>query len=257
SFWSFDKCNIVVAMDFDRVHKRLYWIDVSRRVIERMSFNGSNREVVVNGVLHGEGLAIDWIARKLYWVDSFMDCLKVSELDGRFVKKLAEHCVDANNTYCFENPRAIVLYVYWTDWGDKAFIGRVGMDGTKKVAVITTKIEWPNGLTIDYTNDKLYWSDKGNKYDGSGRQVLVNTTHRPFDIHVSRTKQLIHRIICARVDSLLCVSPKIIYSQFSNSVAFNIVNRCAAGLKRDTRYLFAVSHSLWTQLVDYTAMMSH
>lgn len=100
----------VVAMDFDRVDKRFYWIDVGRRVIERMFYNGSNREVVVNGVLHGEGLAVDWVARKLYWLDSFLDCLKVSELDGRFVKKLAEHCVDANNTYCFENPRALVLH---------------------------------------------------------------------------------------------------------------------------------------------------
>uniref|UniRef100_A0A3B5RFE5 EGF-like domain-containing protein n=1 Tax=Xiphophorus maculatus TaxID=8083 RepID=A0A3B5RFE5_XIPMA len=210
----------VVALDFDRVDKRLYWIDVSRRVIERMSFNGSNREVVVNGVLHGEGLAVDWIGRKLYWVDSFLDCLKVSELDGRFVKKLF---------YFLLIP---VRYVYWTDWGNKAFIGRVGMDGTNKAAIITTKIEWPNGITIDYTNDKLYWSDahlnyieysdldgqhrhtvydgnlphpfaltvfedtvywtdwntrtveKGNKYDGSGREALVNTTHRPFDIHV-------------------------------------------------------------------------
>ncbi|KTF93084.1 hypothetical protein cypCar_00007596 [Cyprinus carpio] len=52
-----------------------------------------------------------------------------------------------------------VIYVYWTDWGDKAFIGRVGMDGNNKSAIITTKIEWPNGLTIDYSNDKLYWSD--------------------------------------------------------------------------------------------------
>ncbi|KAI4873047.1 hypothetical protein NFI96_006125 [Prochilodus magdalenae] len=227
----------VVALDFDRVDKRLYWIDVSRRVVERMFFNGTGREVVVNGVLHGEGLAVDWVGRKLYWVDSFLDCMKVSELDGRFVRKLAEHCVDANNTYCFENPRAIVVhpkfgYVYWTDWGDKAFIGRVGMDGNNKSAMITTKIEWPNGLTIDYTNDMLYWSDahlnyieysdldgrhrhtvydgvlphpfaltvfedtvywtdwntrtveKGNKYNGTGRQALVNTTHRPFDIHV-------------------------------------------------------------------------
>ncbi|KAL0184923.1 hypothetical protein M9458_020619, partial [Cirrhinus mrigala] len=85
----------VVALDFDRVDKRL--------VLERMFFNGTGREVVVNGILHGEGLA-------LYWVDSFLDCMKVSELDGRFVRKLAEHCVDANNTYCFENPRAVVLH---------------------------------------------------------------------------------------------------------------------------------------------------
>lgn len=52
-----------------------------------------------------------------------------------------------------------VRFAYWTDWGDRAFIGRVGMDGSNKTAVITTKIEWPNGVTIDYTNDKLYWSD--------------------------------------------------------------------------------------------------
>ncbi|XP_028846293.1 low-density lipoprotein receptor-related protein 2a isoform X3 [Denticeps clupeoides] len=226
-----------VALDFDRAERRLYWVDVGRRVVERMFFNGTAREAVVNGVLHGEGLAVDWVGRKLYWLDSFLDCLKVSELDGRFVKKLAEHCVDANNTYCFENPRAIVVhpkygYVYWTDWGERAFVGRVGMDGSNKSAIITTKIEWPNGITIDYTNDMLYWSDahlnyieysdldghhrhtvydgvlphpfaltvfedtvywtdwntrtveKGNKYDGSGRQMLVNTTHRPFDIHV-------------------------------------------------------------------------
>ncbi|KPP76751.1 low-density lipoprotein receptor-related protein 2-like, partial [Scleropages formosus] len=189
----------VVALDFDRVDRRLYWIDVTRRVVERMFYNGTGRETVVNGVLHGEGLAVDWVGRKLYWVDSFLDCLKVSELDGRFVKKLADHCVDSNNTYCFENPRAVVVhpkygYVYWTDWGERAFIGRVGMDGTNKSAIITSKIEWPNGITIDYTNDMLYWSDahlnyietveKGNKYNGSGRMVLVNTTHRPFDIHV-------------------------------------------------------------------------
>ncbi|XP_059895450.1 LOW QUALITY PROTEIN: low-density lipoprotein receptor-related protein 2a [Gadus macrocephalus] len=226
-----------VALDYDRVERRLYWVDVSRRVIERMHFDGSGREAVVSGVVHGEGLAVDWVGRKLYWLDSVLDCLQVSELDGRFVKRLAEHCVDDNNTWCFENPRAIALhprygYVFWTDWGRKAFIGRVGMDGTDKAAVITTKIEWPNGLTIDYTNDMLYWSDahlnyieysdlqgrhrhtvydgtlphpfaltvfeetvywtdwntrtveKGNKYDGSGRQTLVNTTHRPFDIHV-------------------------------------------------------------------------
>ncbi|XP_069472259.1 low-density lipoprotein receptor-related protein 2 isoform X2 [Ambystoma mexicanum] len=228
----------VVALDFDRVERRLYWIDVGRRVIERMFLNGTNRETIIsNDVPNGEGLAIDWVARKLYWVDAYTDSLNVAELDGRFRKRLADRCVDANHTYCFLNPRALVVHpkygqVYWTDWGDRAFIGRVGMDGKNKTVIISTKIEWPNGLTIDYTNDHLYWSDahlnyieysdldgrhrhtvydgnlphpfaisvfedtvywtdwntrtveKGNKYSGTDRVVLVNTTHRPFDIHV-------------------------------------------------------------------------
>lgn len=50
-------------------------------------------------------------------------------------------------------------YVYWGDWTRRAYIGRVGMDGINKSVIISTKIAWPNGLTIDYTNDRLYWAD--------------------------------------------------------------------------------------------------
>ncbi|XP_044525030.1 low-density lipoprotein receptor-related protein 2 [Gracilinanus agilis] len=229
---------LAVALDFDRIEKRLYWIDLERQVIERMFLNGTNKETIINHNLPaGEGLAVDWVARKLYWLDAYLNCLSVANLDGRFRRRLAEHCMDSNNTFCFQNPRGIVLHpkygqVYWTDWADQPYIGRVGMDGTNKTVIVSTKLAWPNGITIDYTNDKLYWSDahlsyiefsdlegrhrhtvldgtlphpfaitifedtifwtdwntrtveKGNKYNGSGRIVLVNTTHRPFDIHV-------------------------------------------------------------------------
>ncbi|GAA6077980.1 low-density lipoprotein receptor-related protein 2a isoform X1 [Tachysurus ichikawai] len=170
----------IVALDFDRIDKRLYWIDVSRRVVERMFFNGTGREVVLNGVMHGEGLAVDWVGRKLYWVDSFLDCLQVSELDGRFVRKLAEHCVDANNTYCFENPRAIVVHPKF---------GYSDLDGRHRHTVYDGVLPHPFAITV--FEDTVYWTDwntrtveKGNKYNGTGRQALVNTTHRPFDIHV-------------------------------------------------------------------------
>lgn len=50
-------------------------------------------------------------------------------------------------------------YVYWTDWGEHAYIARVGMDGANKSVIISTKLSWPNAITIDYTNDFLYWAD--------------------------------------------------------------------------------------------------
>ncbi|KAG8559732.1 hypothetical protein GDO81_017431 [Engystomops pustulosus] len=228
----------VVALDFDQREERLYWIDVGRRVMERMFLNGTNKETIITtDLLSGEGLAVDWVGRKLYWLDAYKDCMNVAELDGRFRKRLVDRCVDVNNTFCFQQPRGIVVYpkkglIYWNDWGDKPYIGRVGMDGKNRTVIISTKLEWPSGITIDYTNDKLYWSDahlnyieysdldgrhrhavydgglphpfaitvfedtiywtdwntrtveKGNKYDGSGRAMLVNNTHRPFDIHV-------------------------------------------------------------------------
>uniref|UniRef100_A0A8D1CWI3 Low-density lipoprotein receptor-related protein 2 n=1 Tax=Sus scrofa TaxID=9823 RepID=A0A8D1CWI3_PIG len=228
-----------VALDFDRVEERLYWLDIENKVIERMFLNKTNREAVIKYNIPGtESLAVDWVTRKLYWSDSYLNCLSVSDLNGRYRRKLAEHCVDVNNTFCFDKPRGIALhprygYVYWADWTDRAYIGRVGMDGRNKSLIISSKIKWPNGITIDYTNDLLYWTDahlgyieysdlegshrhtvyetgtlshpfavtifedtiywtdwntktveKGNKYNGSNREVLVNTTHRPYDIHV-------------------------------------------------------------------------
>ncbi|XP_040532597.1 low-density lipoprotein receptor-related protein 2 isoform X11 [Gallus gallus] len=187
----------VVALDFDRVEKRLYWIDVGRKVIERMFLNGTNKEAVISDdVPNGEGIAVDWVGRKLYWVDAYKDCLYVSELDGRFQKKLVDRCVDINNTYCFQHPRAIVVHpkygqVYWTDWADRAYIGRAGMDGKEKMVIISTKLEWPNGLTIDYTNDKLYWADAHLNYieysdlDGHHRHTVYDgTLPHPFAITI-------------------------------------------------------------------------
>lgn len=50
-------------------------------------------------------------------------------------------------------------HVYWADWGSRAYIARTGMDGNNKSVIISTKITWPNAITIDYTNDLLYWAD--------------------------------------------------------------------------------------------------
>lgn len=53
-----------MALDFDRVEKRLYWIDVENKVIERMFLNNTNRETVIHHKLPAaEGLAVDWVAR--------------------------------------------------------------------------------------------------------------------------------------------------------------------------------------------------
>lgn len=54
----------VVALDFDDSEKMLYWLDMGvNRKIERMHFDGTNRETLVDEVRSGEGLALDWVGR--------------------------------------------------------------------------------------------------------------------------------------------------------------------------------------------------
>uniref|UniRef100_A0A8C4QIE6 Low-density lipoprotein receptor-related protein 2 n=1 Tax=Eptatretus burgeri TaxID=7764 RepID=A0A8C4QIE6_EPTBU len=177
-----------VALDFDHNEQRIYWLDANRRVLERMFFNQTMLETTINsGVPGGQGLAIDWIGRKIYWVDDVLDCMNVAELDGRFQKKLISGCLSVNRTCCFQNPRAMAVYpkygyVFWTDWGTNAYIARAGMDGNDHAVIVSRKLSWPNGLTIDYTSDRIFWADAHLNYieyanlDGTHRHTTLSGT---------------------------------------------------------------------------------
>ena len=49
--------------------------------------------------------------------------------------------------------------MYWTDWGDTPKIERASMDGTDHYTLFDTDLGWPNGLTLDYATQTLYWID--------------------------------------------------------------------------------------------------
>jgi len=53
--------------------------------------------------------------------------------------------------------------MFWTDWGQNPRIERSDMDGQLRQAIITDQLYWPNGLTIDYPNNMIYFADA--KYD--------------------------------------------------------------------------------------------
>ena len=78
--------------------------------------------------------------------------------------------------------------MYWTDWGGVAKIERASMDGSDRRVLHNTGLTWPNGLTIDYTAQKIYWADASldriefSNVDGNGRTVLLSGLDHPFSI---------------------------------------------------------------------------
>lgn len=49
--------------------------------------------------------------------------------------------------------------MYWTDWGTNAKIERATLGGNFRIPIVNTSLVWPNGLTLDYETDLLYWAD--------------------------------------------------------------------------------------------------
>lgn len=70
--------------------------------------------------------------------------------------------------------------MYWTDWGARPKIEKAALDGTQRSVLINTSLGWPNGLSIDYRERKLYWGDaktdkiEVSNLDGTNRIELVS-----------------------------------------------------------------------------------
>ncbi|XP_063952170.1 low-density lipoprotein receptor-related protein 6-like [Lytechinus pictus] len=164
-----------IAVSFDPIDRKVYWSDVGSKTLSRASLDGNDYQVIARDAIdHPDGIAVDSISRLLYWTDFGTHGLSVSHLDGSYRKTLI-HGLD--------KPRSIVLHpvrgtMFWTDWGDNPVIERAFMDGTDRSTIISGSLGWPNGLTIDYIGNRLYWCDarlerfETADFYGNGRRLL-------------------------------------------------------------------------------------
>ncbi|XP_068671663.1 low-density lipoprotein receptor-related protein 6-like [Montipora foliosa] len=189
----------ISAVDFFYADGCVFWTNSILKKITRIPLRGKTRnveDVISLGLRKPRGLAVDWVARKLYWIDcgdsdGLASRIEVANLDGTnrkvlFWKKLG----------C---PAAIAVdpiygFMFWTDRGKEPKIERAEMDASNRQSIIQQDIYWPNGLTIDYSAQKMYWTDlwfyyidKAN-YDGSGREkVFKSPSQRPLGYPVDLT----------------------------------------------------------------------
>ena len=76
--------------------------------------------------------------------------------------------------------------MYWSDWGEEARIECAGMDGSNRTILHNTNLIWPNGITIDYVNQRIYWIDASldtveySNVDGTGRTLLERVDDEIF-----------------------------------------------------------------------------
>uniref|UniRef100_A0A8C6YMA5 Low-density lipoprotein receptor-related protein 1 n=1 Tax=Nothoprocta perdicaria TaxID=30464 RepID=A0A8C6YMA5_NOTPE len=168
-----------IALDFHLNQSSLYWTDVVEDKIYRGKLleNGAltSFEVVIQyGLATPEGLAVDWIAGNIYWVESNLDQIEVAKLDGTMRTTLLAGDI--------EHPRAIALdprygILFWTDWdASLPRIEAASMSGAGRRTIHkeTGSGGWPNGLTVDYLEKRILWIDARSDaiysalYDGTG-----------------------------------------------------------------------------------------
>ena len=95
-----------VALDFDFNSRYIFWTDVIDKEIRRAKMEENPKvEVVANiSVDTPEGIAVDWINKKLYWTDTGNDMIEVADFDGTNRLQLIKTGL--------QEPRAIVVHPF-------------------------------------------------------------------------------------------------------------------------------------------------
>lgn len=84
--------------------------------------------------------------------------------------------------------------MFWTDYGVVGKIETASMNGDERRTLHFSEISQPNGITIDYTSERIYWTDAGldrieySNYDGSNRNILedeITGLLHPFGVTVA------------------------------------------------------------------------
>uniref|UniRef100_A0AC35G4G5 EGF-like domain-containing protein n=1 Tax=Panagrolaimus sp. PS1159 TaxID=55785 RepID=A0AC35G4G5_9BILA len=169
-----------VAISWDSVSDRIFWSDIRDKKIYCATRNGTDVKVFIGqGLDITEGIAVDWVGRNLYWVDSSLNTIEVASLDKEGSRAVLLH----EN---IDQPRGLALdprkgLMFWTDWGQNPRIERANMDGTDRKVIVNQKIYWPNTIAIDYTTDRVYFADSKLdyidfvNYDGTGRTQVLSS----------------------------------------------------------------------------------
>ncbi|XP_033119524.1 low-density lipoprotein receptor-related protein 4-like [Anneissia japonica] len=171
---------------YDGIDSMVYWEDVALDTIEKYSVEDKTHDYFITDVDSNEarnGIEIDVINRKLYWVDDGGTSIYVINLDGTERKKF----FNDSEIIRFDNLRidSKNRYLYWvgTDINKYVKIERVCLDDISIRENITdARRSVTGGLSISKTG-KLYWYDGGPTtiwecdLDGTNARQVTNSAY--------------------------------------------------------------------------------
>ncbi|KAJ9584467.1 hypothetical protein L9F63_021192, partial [Diploptera punctata] len=190
---------------WDPAKSIVFWSDYHNKTIRRSylyegSSSGSKNRprrverddmvaILAKNLVDPRGIAVDWVAKRVYWVDAGQDIIVASDLNGNMKYTLISSYLDQPHDIVVDPQSGLM---FWSDWGVNGRIESASMDGTARRVLVHTMVQWPTGLAIDYPARRLYWTDpkahtiESVNLKGWDRQVVKRFPNRekPYKMEV-------------------------------------------------------------------------
>lgn len=200
SYYSMAKNIIGLDFYYDQISHEyeVMWTDITKDQILSGKFHNDEllnvKAIVESDLSTTEAVAVDWIGKNLYWIDSTLKHIEVSTKEGLHRATLiSENIV---------KPRSMAIdsrfgYLFWSDWEEEEpRIERSTLAGEERSTIFFLKQiggAWPNGITLDYAKKRVFFLDARSKeihtvdYNGANhKRILKNFDylHHPFAITI-------------------------------------------------------------------------
>ncbi|XP_023814493.1 low-density lipoprotein receptor-related protein 1B [Oryzias latipes] len=158
----------ILALDYDWRDQKAFWVSGDSKAIRWSSLDQKSTGVLVKGV-QANSVAVDWLGRNLYWIDSGKSKIFAIKLAKITMKSMDKTTILDED---LDVPRCLTLLpqkglMFWTEVGNSAKIERAGMDGSQRKVVVNSSLKWPGDIAVDIISERIYWTEETLKAIGS------------------------------------------------------------------------------------------
>ena len=112
----------------------------------KRAFDSNDVNTLVKNVDDPKGLAVDWLARNLYFINGLTKNVHVIKIENTTMHKKIISDVLEEPTDMAVDPYAGRLFI--SDYGHNAKIWSASMDGSDLRPLVESKLLWPSSLAI-------------------------------------------------------------------------------------------------------------
>lgn len=184
--------NFAKQLQLDLAHGKAYWSDREGLKIQRCNLDGTQNEILISGLDHPVGMALDIAKGVFYFTEKDGGTLKRAPMAMPPAGQTAALRKDVETLFAgLTQPIDVALdlpkgQVYWTD-RDEGTVHRAGIEipagqtaaARKGIETVLKGLNTPIGIALDLGSGKLFTTESGtgavirSNLDGTGKEAVI------------------------------------------------------------------------------------
>ena len=181
-----------VGVAYDPLNNQLFWTDSTpgRSVVEQKQLlhnsSGTAEIFIETGLENPQDITVEAASGLLFFTDAGKGQIAACSIETKYCTIISKEHLQLRGIAVHAQKK--LLFV--TEWGSKPQIVRMNLDGSDRSTLVKSDIVWPNGVAVDASMNRVYWTDAQRDsietvdIHGFDRRVVVKDVYHPFGIVV-------------------------------------------------------------------------